>query len=636
MKSLSILFATVSLWAWAGPAPLTLEKQERLITILGTNDIHGGVEAEPNKDGKLQGGLQNWAGIAKAIREGVKAKYKSQAGVLTVDAGDQFQGTLLSNYDEGELVFSAMNEVGYDAAIPGNHDYDFGPVGWEVDQSKVKSKRREAFEKIIKLAKFPLLSGNTFLTESLVNLQGKSIEVKNDSCKPVGQSHIDWSKAKTLKYLEPYRIVNVAGVRVALIGIDNPHTPGTTTFDNVEDLCFGDEVEHYVRIRESLEGQADVFVLIIHQGNAKTDKDLNPIMEKLTKPKHLVDAVISGHTHFYYNEKFDGVPAIQSGSGGASFGRIDLVWDAEKKTLVPSKTRAAAGVRIYEKECDATVGKYFSEDFCVVQGNQVKYEGVAFTPNKKVEKLIQAARAKIRPLAEQHLGHAHVEITRDRIRESPLANALTEAFRDASVDKMQELEKKQKVTRKEAQRPVVAAINTGGIRDSLKAGDITYEKLFKVIPFSNHAVMVGPMSVEKLVLLMDRSIKTCGSYGALMQSGLRVQFRRDCSHAEETDGKDPNAKLIKIETVDGKLIFDEKDGIAADAPSHLTVATLDFLSVGGSGFTEFKGETVFDDLGLLRNLLVDKFKKTPADLKGDIDGRWKNELPEEDVEQPKP
>jgi len=633
MKRLTLLCATLSLIASAAPAPLTLEKNERLITILGTNDIHGGVEAEVNRDGKLQGGLQNWAGIAKAIREGLTKKYEDRVGVLTVDAGDQFQGTLLSNYDEGELVFSAMNEVGYDAVIPGNHDYDFGPLGWEVDQSDVKSKRREAFEKIIKLAKFPLLSANTFLTASLVNQQGKKIEVKNDSCAPSGRSKIDWSKAETLKFLKPYRIVNVADVRVALIGIDNPHTPGTTTFDNVEDLCFGEEIEHYVRVREELEGQADVFVLIIHQGNAKTDKDLNPIMEKLTKPKHLVDVVISGHTHFYYNEKFDGVPAIQSGSGGSSFGRVDLVWDTDKKALVPSKTRAAAGVKIFEKECDANLSKYFSDDFCVVKGDEVRYEGVAFTPNKKVAKLIKDARVKIKPLADQHLGHAHVELTRDRIRESPLANAMTDAFREASVEKMKNLEKKNLVTAKEAKRPVVAALNTGGIRDSLKAGDITYEKFFKVFPFSNHAVMVGPMTVEKVILLLDRSIKTCGSYGALMQSGLRVQFRRDCSHAEETDGKDPKAKLIKVETVDGKLIFDDKDGIAADAPSHLTVATLDFLSVGGSGFTEFKGETVFDDLGLMRNVLVDKFKAEPADLKGGIDSRWKNELPEENIEQ---
>ncbi len=594
--------------------PLVLEKQERLITILGTNDIHGGIEPELNK-GKMVGGLHLWSGIAKAIREGVAQKYPGQAGVLTVDAGDQFQGTLLSNFDEGQLVFRAMSAIGYDAVIPGNHDYDFGPVGWLVDQSEDKAKRREAFEKIIKAAKFPMISANTFLTSSLTS------KVENIRCKVTeGEAAIDWTKAEAPSFLSPYVIKSVAGVRVAIIGIDNPHTPDTTTFDNVADLCFGEEVEHYVRVRESLEGKADVFVLVIHQGNAKTDKELVPIMEKLTKPKRLVDAVISGHTHWYYNEKYNGVAAIQSGSGGSSFGRIDLVWDTNKKQLVDAKMRSVAGVKILDRECDPFVNK-FSSDFCVVGKDGVAYEGIVFTADEKIHAMMLKAREVIKPIASQHLGEIlhgedKPELTRDRIKESPLADALTSAFRDAS-------------------QAEVATINTGGIRDNIPKGELTYERLFKVIPFSNHGVVVGPMPTDKLIHLLYRSIRTCGSYGALMQSGLKVTFRRDCKDADKTDGIDPNAKLTHVETVTGKVLFDEKDGIPGEAPKRLTVATLDFLAAGGSGFTDFKGEKVLSDMGILREVLVEQFKKVPADWRGEMDGRWKNELPEDSIEGPK-
>jgi len=600
-----VCFATVSVFATA--APVTLQKSERLITILGTNDIHGGIEPYPNKDGKAQGGLHLWGGIAKAIRAGLAKKYPGQSGVLTVDAGDQFQGTLLSNYDEGELVFRAMSEIGYDAVVPGNHDYDFGPSGWDIDQSDDKAKRREAFNKIIKTAKFPLISANTFLIDSL------NVEVDHDNCRPKDESkEIDWKSAKVPGFLRPYVIKEVAGVRVALIGIDNPHTHGTTTADNVADLCFGQEIEHYTRTREALEGQADVFVLVIHQGNAKTDKDLSPIMEKLTSPRRLVDAVVSGHTHWYYNEKFNGVPAIQSGYGGSSFGRIDLVWDTQKKALVDGKMRSVAGVKIFEKDCDAFAAKNLSADFCVASKGKVAYEGVEFSADQKIAGWIAAARKKIAPLAEQHIGHAHEDLPRDRIRESPLANAMTDVFREAS-------------------KADVATLNTGGLREVIKKGDVTYEELFKVIPFNNHGVVVGPMTVEKILALLDKSIKTCGTYGALMQSGLRVQFRRDCNGPAVTDGLDPKAKLVRVETLDGTILYDEMAGIPEEAPKRLKVATLDFLAAGGSGFDGFKGEKILSDMGVLREVLVKQFKVKPADWKGGTDGRWKNELPEETV-----
>src|SRR6266702_2971500 len=103
------------------------------ITILATNDIHGGVEPSTLQDGSLEGGLAAFSGAVQAIKAGLKRKFGDQAGVLVVDAGDQFQGTLISNYNEGRLVFQAMSQVGYDAVITGNHDYDFGPKGWLDD-----------------------------------------------------------------------------------------------------------------------------------------------------------------------------------------------------------------------------------------------------------------------------------------------------------------------------------------------------------------------------------------------------------------------------------------------------------------------------------------------------------------------
>src|SRR6516164_1989460 len=108
--------------------------QPTQITILATNDIHGGIEPSVAKDGTIEGGLAAFSGTVQAIRAGLKQRLGDRAGVLVLDAGDQFQGTLISNYNEGRLVFQAMSQAGYDVAITGNHDYDFGPVGWLEDE----------------------------------------------------------------------------------------------------------------------------------------------------------------------------------------------------------------------------------------------------------------------------------------------------------------------------------------------------------------------------------------------------------------------------------------------------------------------------------------------------------------------
>src|SRR5713101_2138443 len=65
------------------------------ITILATNDIHGGIEPTVSKDGTTEGGLAAFSGTVQAIKAGLKRKLGDQAGVLVVDAGDQFQGTLI-------------------------------------------------------------------------------------------------------------------------------------------------------------------------------------------------------------------------------------------------------------------------------------------------------------------------------------------------------------------------------------------------------------------------------------------------------------------------------------------------------------------------------------------------------------
>src|SRR5262249_42976326 len=121
----------------------------------------------------------------------------------------------------------------------------------------------------------------------------------------------------------------------------------------------------------------------------------------------------------------------------------------------------------------------------------------------------------------------------DRIGESPLADALTDLLRQVSTAD-------------------VALMNTGGIRAPLAMGDVTYEELFRVIPFNNHGVVIGPISASTLLMALARSAQSCGDFGALMQSGLKVQIEKDCDPPSGHVGTDTNARLTRVETLGGK------------------------------------------------------------------------------------
>ncbi|MCM2323063.1 MAG: 5'-nucleotidase C-terminal domain-containing protein [Oligoflexia bacterium] len=576
---------------------------KRTITILGTNDIHGSVEAGHDQ-GIPVGGMPVLAGAVTAIREGLKAKHGNKAGLLVVDAGDQFQGTLLSNYDEGQLVFRLMNEVGYDAVVPGNHDYDFGPIGWLADQvgpDTDDTNPRGAIERLASQAKFPLISANTYLMETLVGLDGRTVEVSKSGCVPRDpQAVVDWSRAARPAFLKPYTVKEVAGVRVALIGIDNVGTPTSTTADNVKDLCFRGEVAAYLDMREELEGKAEVFVLVMHHGNANAGQDGGSavLREILAARKDSVHLVVAGHTHFVNHERIENVPLIQSGSNGRMFGRADLTYDFDNKRVSVEETQSFAGVQLRTDACPKDLP--FCTDRTQVHPNgNVWYEGIQVERSLKASLMIEKAKNELAELSTRHLGFAKTNITRNRIMESGLANFVTDQLR--------------RLTRAE-----IALVNSPMLRDDLPAGMITYETLFAVIPFANHGVVLSPVPVKRLIEALQRTVLSCGAFGSLMQSGLRVVAERDCTRAK--DGADAKARLLTVYTLAGEAIYDaDRGGLLVPESRTFDIAMPDFVA----GYREFSGIPRTLDIGIFREKLAADLYRNPVEVSNDLDGRYR-------------
>jgi len=128
-KIKAIIFLLAFLWLIIIPAIDICAAQGETfkLTVIHINDTHGRTEAEP---------------YISTLAKDLKAKGEN---VLLLDAGDRLHGQITTNLSRGESVVKIMNEVGYSAMVPGNHDFNFGI---------------ERLKELSDLMNFPLLSAN--------------------------------------------------------------------------------------------------------------------------------------------------------------------------------------------------------------------------------------------------------------------------------------------------------------------------------------------------------------------------------------------------------------------------------------------------------------------------------------------
>ncbi|MBQ8136141.1 MAG: bifunctional metallophosphatase/5'-nucleotidase, partial [Clostridia bacterium] len=128
-KLLAIVAALMMLMscAFAEEAAPALTKD---LVVLFTSDVHCGID-------------QGWgmAGLY-AVRQALEASGKY---TLLVDDGDFIQGEPVGTMTEGAALIDVMNAVGYDIAIPGNHEFDYG---------------MDRFLELTEKANFPYISAN--------------------------------------------------------------------------------------------------------------------------------------------------------------------------------------------------------------------------------------------------------------------------------------------------------------------------------------------------------------------------------------------------------------------------------------------------------------------------------------------
>lgn len=98
------------------PGVLAAEEKTEDIVILYTNDVHCGVDADSPE------GTMGYANLA-ALKKELTAQ---NAYVTLIDAGDAIQGEAIGTLSDGRYLVDIMNEIGYDYATFGNHEFDYG------------------------------------------------------------------------------------------------------------------------------------------------------------------------------------------------------------------------------------------------------------------------------------------------------------------------------------------------------------------------------------------------------------------------------------------------------------------------------------------------------------------------------
>ena len=271
-KFLSLLLTMAMVLSLAVTVNAAAPKED--ITILHTNDVHCDYE--------------KYAKVATLHK----------SADLLVDAGDHVQGGVIGTLSKGEYIVDIMNYLKYDAAVPGNHEFDYG-----MDQ----------FLHIAKdLAKYPYISAN------FTGKDGKP-------------------------YFDAYKIFEVKGVKVAFVGVCTPETFTKSTPTYFQDangnyiygFCEGNNgADLYNAVQKAIDAaKAAGADYVIGLGHLGIDEQSSPWMSKEVIANTTgFDAFIDGHSHSTFSETIkdkSGKEVVfeQTGTKLANVGKLTIKTD---------------------------------------------------------------------------------------------------------------------------------------------------------------------------------------------------------------------------------------------------------------------------------------------------------------------
>ncbi|AXA34090.1 bifunctional metallophosphatase/5'-nucleotidase [Francisella adeliensis] len=450
------------------------------ITVLSLNDFHG--QVEPHKD---------MVGAAK-IATFVKDYRKTHPNLVVVAAGDNYQGTAISNISHGDVVNDFFDYIGVKYSAVGNHDFDYG---------------QKWFKHWYKASDVRFLAAN--------------ISYVNDSL--TGYVKRLFSGDNSLDYIKPFGYETFEnGKTIYFVGLSTLETPKTTAEKHISNLHFTNPVyaaNKWIRYihnyREHNLPKPDTIVLLTHIPTEQVDNNIlykkNSALGNQSEIYAVVNgvkgitAVLTGHSHEFVNGFKNNIAVEQGESQGKDISVLHYDCHTTDVCKVTPEVINLAKVTkdlADDKEVNAIIEKYNSS---------VKDE---------LEKVITTAP---KPLSDKTQdGHYNVPLT------YTLANIM-------KVDTHSD----------------VALLNTHGVRRSLPSGNISYSMIYEVMPFDN---MVVTMDIKgsNLLDLVKHSLQFIGDEQSGIFAGVKIALNKDSSIKSTTINNKPldKNKYYKLATID--------------------------------------------------------------------------------------
>ena len=482
--------------------------EDAAVVILHTNDAHVAMEENIGYDG-----------LALYKKE-LEEQYDH---VLLIDAGDAIQGAPIGAISKGREVIKIMNRLGYDLAVPGNHEFDFG-----FDELDARSEELECG---YTCANFCVTGGECVF--------------------------------------KPWRILEAGDLKIGFVGAVAPDTFTKSTIKDIlnevgEPMYDFQADETGERLSAALqksidevrENGADYVILVSHLGNNDSitaQFRCDPIAEKLSG----LDMIIDAHSHEIYNRTVKDrtgkeIPIAQAGTKLNAFGQLTIYKDGHlEESLVEEVPKP-------EHLAFETVTRGKKERY-------VDPEMKAFL-DEIVDSYAEIMERKIGTLAFDMIVRDEDGYDISRVEENGLCDFVADAYRAIG----------------DAQ---TSFINAGSVRDNLAAGDVTYNSVLNILPFSNDIITVkvtGQMILDALefgvALLPDISARFP------QVSGITFHVNKDIASSVKADEKNQFISVDGDRRVSEVKIGDE----VLDPEKEYTLTGSSYLLSGGDGYTMFK------------------------------------------------
>ncbi|NAZ96730.1 bifunctional UDP-sugar hydrolase/5'-nucleotidase UshA [Vibrio toranzoniae] len=510
-------------------------------TVLHTNDNHG--RFWENSKGEY--------GMAarKTLIDSIRAEVTQNGGeTILLSGGDINTGVPESDMQDAVPDFVGMNLLGYDAMALGNHEFD---------------NSLDVLDMQAELADFPMLAANIYIK--------------------------DGDTVTDERLFSPYKVFTINGLKIAVIGLTTKDTAKLVNPDNVATIHFADPQVEIKKAIQEIEANetVDLIFATTHMGHYADGQHGSEAPGDVLLARSIeegqLDAIIGGHSqnpvcmegneYADFNPGDDCKPDQQNGTyimqahewgkyvGRADFEFYDGKLHLAKYDLVP--------VNLKEKDENG--------DYQFIQAE--------IEPDSTVIATLSAYQQQGQELLDEVISNTDAKLEGDRnvvrTEQTNLGHLLGEAYRTYKLVNAD-----------------FGVMNSGGVRDSIAKGEVTYRDVLTVQPFGNFVTKATMTGAEVKAYLDVVATMTSGS-GAYAQLD-NISLTVDCDLSDVT-----------IRDINGK---------GFDLADTYTFSVISFSAAGGDDYPVIDVEsTQMTDASVLREFFVNN-PQVKADDYAPVDG----------------